>query len=636
MDRLSELNPSKQNHTKSPKTQRKAVFRLGGIVSAPGVHTSLKNLQTISKYDHRLRFNVGGTYFEILKENLARFPDTLLGGNRKTQFFDEKRNEFFFDRDPIMFKYILDFYRTGKFHISTPDCMESISDELAFFGIPESFVSECCCEYINFENNLEEERIHIQKKAPDAFGGREKLHEFLTDFKSSLAAAIFSYFFVLVVVINICIIVGETLECALNRKCGDYFEAEFFCVDSFCVAVFTLEFFSRLFSCPDRREFIKDFSNIVDLIGILPYYFGIMERLIETNNTALQSIITILRIFRIFRVIKLARHSEQFQTLLLSIGQAAGELGGILFSFLALMVMFSTLIFVAEDGGSENLNGFTSIPAAFWYTLVTMTTLGYGDIYPGTFFGKVIGSACALAGVVLLALPVPIIEERLNANSKKASRNKDEKPFEGLTKRFATSIASLSRLKNFKKFAGLTSHASQSSAIDLSCNDRYESNHVTQEMKSSLEKSTDFPSDETIKATFVEMSEAQPVQIHQCCVHGRSRFSPTRQYPGTPDQGNNFWFSNRNLSARSSSEAQREDSSMKPTSNGYAVAERKPCARKRRGYDSANGDHESISLKSFQENGTSLQTADQQNDSETEEQDNEDYDQLSDEWNTPI
>lgn len=376
MDRLSELNPLKQNNMKSPKAQRNAVLRLGGMVSVPGVHTSLKRLQTIPNNAHRLRLNVGGTYFEILEKNLARFPETLLGGDRKTQFFDEKRHEYFFDRDPVTFKYILDFYRTGKFHISTPDCMEAIRDELAFFGIPEAFVSECCCEHINFENNSEEETTAIQKKISDVNGGREKLYAFLTDYKSSFGAAVFSYFFVLVVVVNICLIVGETLECTLKKKCGDYFQTEIFCIDSFCVAVFTFEFFSRLFSCPDRMEFIKEFSNIVDLIGILPYYFSIVERLFDTKNDTLQSLITILRIFRIFRVIKLARHSEQFQTLLLSIGQAAGELGGILFSFLALMVMFSTLVFLVEDGGIENKDGFTSIPAAFWYTLVTMTTLG--------------------------------------------------------------------------------------------------------------------------------------------------------------------------------------------------------------------------------------------------------------------
>ncbi|KAK3749038.1 hypothetical protein QZH41_018055, partial [Actinostola sp. cb2023] len=337
---------------------------------------------------------------------------TLLGGERKQFFYDEDRREYFFDRDPVTFKHVLDFYRTGKFHISTPDCMESIRDELAFFGIPEAYVSECCCEHISFENEEEEEALERHKNPPQVSGGKEKLYEFLTDFNSSVGAAIFSYFFVLVVMINIGLIVGETLDCENLTKCGNYHEKAFFVVDSFCVAVFTFEFFARLFSCPDRLEFMKDYSNLVDLIGILPYYFGIVERMAETNSIVLQSFITTLRIFRIFRVIKLARHSEQFQNLLYSIAQAGGELGGILFSFLALMVMFSTIIFSAEEGGSENPDGFTSIPSAFWYTLVTMTTLGYGDMVPSSFVGKLIGSACALAGVVLLALPVPIIEEK--------------------------------------------------------------------------------------------------------------------------------------------------------------------------------------------------------------------------------
>lgn len=324
----------------------------------------------------RCRLNVGGIYFEILQTNLSRFPDTLLGGERKEWFYDQNRQEYFFDRDPVPFKHILDFYRTGKFHISLPDCIESIRDELAFFGIPESYVSECCCEHFTFECEEEEEKKVRQKTLPEHYDTKRKLYAFLTDFESSLGAAIFSYFFVVVVIINICLIVGETLDCADFSKCGSYHNIFFFSVDSFCVAVFTFEFFARLYSCPNRSDFMKDYSNLVDLIGILPYYIGIVEKLVRTNNVLLSSIITILRIFRIFRVIKLARHSEQFQNLLHSIAQAGGELGGILFSFLALMVMFSTLIFSVEDGGSENPDGFTSIPSAFWYTLVTMTTLG--------------------------------------------------------------------------------------------------------------------------------------------------------------------------------------------------------------------------------------------------------------------
>lgn len=362
MDRVCDLRSPKK--IKRPKAAKDEMVSFQSVTNA--------NV----KDNCRLRLNIGGIYFEILHKNLARFPDTLLGGERKKSFYDQERQEYFFDRDPVTFKHILDFYRNGKFHISTPDCMESIRDELAFFGIPEAFVSECCCEHVKFENEEEEETCDRQKVLHEHLDVKEKLYEFLTDFNSSLGAAIFSYFFVIVVIINICLIVGETLDCDEFTKCGNYYGTFFFVVDSFCVAVFTFEYFARLFSCPSRNEFMKDYSNLVDLIGILPYYIGIIETMTETNNVLLKSLITTFRIFRIFRVIKLARHSEQFQTLLHSIAQAGGELGGILFSFLALMVMFSTIIFAVEDGGSENPDGFTSIPSAFWYTLVTMTTLG--------------------------------------------------------------------------------------------------------------------------------------------------------------------------------------------------------------------------------------------------------------------
>lgn len=361
MDRVVDLRSPKPTRAKHAKND---------TVSSPRVG----NYNNSKKC--RIRLNVGGIYFEILRTNLMRFPDTLLGGDRKEVFYDEEKQEYFFDRDPVTFKYVLDFYRTGKFHISTPDCMESIRDELAFFGIPEAFVSECCCEHISFDNKEEDETLCSHKDQPHDHDGRRKLYKFLTEYDSSLLATSFSYFFVIVVVINICLIVSETLECDNFNKCGEHYVTLYFIVDSFCVAVFTFEYFARLFSCPNRIEFMKEYSNVVDLVGILPYYIGIVERIIDTRSDALLSVITTLRIFRIFRVIKLARHSEQFQNLLHSIAQAGGELGGILFSFLALMVVFSSIIYFVEDGGAENPDGFTSIPSAFWYTLVTMTTLG--------------------------------------------------------------------------------------------------------------------------------------------------------------------------------------------------------------------------------------------------------------------
>jgi hypothetical protein len=187
--------------------------------------------------------------------------------------------------------------------------------------------------------------------------------------------------------------------------------------------------------------------------------------------------------------------------------------------------------------------------------------------------------------------------------------------------------------------AGLTANASQSSATELSCNDI-----APQVVTSSAEKiSTDSSSDETIKATFIEMSEMSPVQIHQPYM-GEDYYSdptppPTKQHPIHVDQGKRITFSNERLSTRSSdsnlSGMRDDDNSMDTPDMGYATVSRKPCARKRRGVDSTNGNSENSSLESSQENGLNLQTDDKQSDSEIEEPRGEDYDGPSNEWNKP-
>lgn len=85
----------------------------------------------------------------------------------------------------------------------------------------------------------------------------------------------------------------------------------------------------------------------------------------------------------------------------------ASELGFLVFSLAMAIIIFATVMFYAE----KNVDGtnFTSIPAAFWYTIVTMTTLGYGDMVPETIAGKIVGGVCSLSGVLVIALPVPVI-----------------------------------------------------------------------------------------------------------------------------------------------------------------------------------------------------------------------------------
>ncbi|MCW8346722.1 ion transporter [Vibrio sp. ZSDZ65] len=178
-------------------------------------------------------------------------------------------------------------------------------------------------------------------------------------------------------------------------------------------ALFTIEYLLRLYCSPKPKAYAKSFYGVVDLLSILPTYLALLF-----PSASFMGVLRLLRVMRIFRVLKLVRYLKDSNILLRSLLMAKRKIL-VFFSCVAILVtIFGSLIFVIE--GPEN--GFTSIPQSIYWAIVTITTVGYGDLVPATPLGKAIASLTMLLGYSILAVPTGIITAELN-NEMHAHRN---------------------------------------------------------------------------------------------------------------------------------------------------------------------------------------------------------------------
>ncbi|KFQ52405.1 Potassium voltage-gated channel subfamily C member 4, partial [Nestor notabilis] len=426
----------------------------------------------------KITINVGGTRHETYKSTLRTLPGTRLAWladpDAQSNFdFDGKSNEFFFDRHPGIFSYVLNYYRTGKLHCPADICGPLFEEELTYWGIDETDVEPCCwMTYRQHRDAEEAKRPWTSSRVPNLVEGlverslkrkgvgrwpcnawawmtghqaRRGLpggvgavgHGFFFLFedpyssKAARVVAFASLFFILVSITTFCLetheafnidvnvtetlVVGNTTTILLTHKVET--EPILTYIEGVCVLWFTLEFLVRIICCPDKLLFVKNLLNIIDFVAILPFYLEVgLSGLSSKAARDVLGFLRVVRFVRILRIFKLTRHFVGLRVLGHTLRASTNEFL-LLIIFLALGVLiFATMIYYAERIGAKTSDPrgsdhthFKNIPIGFWWAVVTMTTLGYGDMYPKTWSGMVVGALCALAGVLTIAMPVPVI-----------------------------------------------------------------------------------------------------------------------------------------------------------------------------------------------------------------------------------
>ena len=244
----------------------------------------------------------------------------------------------------------------------------------------------------------------------------------------------FSIFIMILIVTSIIAIICESFE---NLSTNYYYVFEIF--EVFVVAIFTLEYIFRIWTASlqyptlSKGKAILKFAfstmAIIDLLAILPFYLELSQGFFTGLGIAFIDLRFIrgLRLLRLLRIFKLRRYSKSMQTINEVLSDKKEELMVTIFVCFILLVLSSSIMYSIEHEAQEE--NFPNIIATFWWAIATLTTVGYGDVYPITPLGRFVGGFIALLGIGLVALPTGIVSssfiEKIAERKEKNKGNKE-------------------------------------------------------------------------------------------------------------------------------------------------------------------------------------------------------------------
>ncbi|CAB3397623.1 unnamed protein product [Caenorhabditis bovis] len=330
----------------------------------------------------------------------------------------ESTAEYYFERSPIIFEYVVDFYTTGKLHRPMDICPIRLRYELDYWRIPTPFMSPCCVleENNNVTSRIQGEKAYVDSSMPSSSfekvvlgPQRLKLYRLMENPRSSFGAKVFSISSAAFVLLSLLGLVLSSMPELQDAHKEPHYLLRW--LELLCMVYFTIEYIARLLVNPKKAEFIRSPLNVIDLLTVLPFMieaFNELQWMKEFRGAML--VVRVMRLARVARIFKLARYSTGLRAFGETMKKSAAELSMLGMFLVTGIMLFSTAIYFFER--DEPNSKFYSIPAACWWCVITMTTVGYGDLVPITAGGKVVAALASVCGIIVLAFPISMIIDK--------------------------------------------------------------------------------------------------------------------------------------------------------------------------------------------------------------------------------
>lgn len=241
----------------------------------------------------------------------------------------------------------------------------------------------------------------MKQELPDKNDWRHKLYVIIYE-ADTPAGKRFDVILLWVILLSIILVMLESVE-TINARYHVFFNI----VEWFITALFTVEYIARIITVRRPLTYIFSFYGIIDFLSTIPKYLSLL-----LIGTQVLVVFRSLRLLRVFRILKLHQYVGESQKLMNALRSSRTKIFVFFFAILIICVVLGTVMYLVEDRES----GFTSIPKSVYWSIVTLTTVGYGDIAPQSVAGQFIASFIMILGYAIIAIPTGIVTSELTKN----------------------------------------------------------------------------------------------------------------------------------------------------------------------------------------------------------------------------